>query len=234
VYGGAAPEDPRTTKAVSATRGEVLLRDGGGGLVPIYYSASCGGFGEHNENVWGTPADPSLRGHLDALGAGAKNLKTFAGGIDDQNLRAFLDSKPADSFCGATKYAKNRYRWTVKLSETELDKLVAAENPSVGSVQKLTAQARGISGRVRSLEITGAKGTVTVDGELKIRRLFGGLKSSLFLVRRDGSTWIFDGAGFGHGVGMCQTGAIGMAEAGHKYKKILEHYYPGTHIRQLY
>lgn len=55
VYGGIDPEHPRTTRAVEATRGEVLLRDGGGGLVPGYYSASCGGFGESNENIWGTP-----------------------------------------------------------------------------------------------------------------------------------------------------------------------------------
>ena len=79
-----------------------------------------------------------------------------------------------------------------------------------------------------------SQGTAQIGGELTIRRLFGGLKSSLFVVRRDGDAWSFDGAGFGHGVGMCQTGAIGMAEAGYKYPQILEHYYRGSKIRKLY
>src|SRR5262249_31923484 len=60
VYGGVKPEDPRTTRAVADTRGQVLLRDGGG-LVEAYYSASCGGLGEANENVWGTPGAASTR-----------------------------------------------------------------------------------------------------------------------------------------------------------------------------
>ena len=54
------------------------------------------------------------------------------------------------------------------------------------------------------------------------------------MVRREGAAWVFEGAGFGHGVGMCQTGAIGMAEAGHDYRAILEHYYPGSRLRKLY
>ena len=77
-------------------------------------------------------------------------------------------------------------------------------------------------------------GKVTVEGDLKIRRLLGGLKSSAFLARRDGSRWIIEGAGFGHGVGMCQTGAIGMAGTGKGYRDILGHYYQGSHIHALY
>jgi SpoIID/LytB domain protein len=239
VYGGIGPEDPRTTRAVQATRGEVILRDGGGGLVPAYYSASCGGFSEHNETIWGTPPDPSLRGRLDALGADARALSAFAKGVGDANLRAFLDSPPEKSFCGRSKYAKGRYRWRVEKSARDLDALVAADYPEVGAVRAIVPGARGVSGRIRAVQITGARGAVTVEGELRIRRLLGGLKSSLFLVKaekRGGeiAAWTFEGAGFGHGVGMCQTGAIGMAEGGESYRAILRHYYPGSHLGKLY
>lgn len=232
VYGGVKPEDPRTGRAVEATRGQVLLREGGG-LVEAYYSASCGGFGENNENVWGTPPDPSLRGRLDAIGADAQALRAFAAGITEDNLDAFLAAGERTS-CGHGKYAKGRSRWSVRLTTDELDRLVAAEYADVGHVRELRPGKRGVSGRIVELAVVGSRGKASVTGELHIRRLLGGLKSSLFRVRSDGDGFVIDGAGFGHGVGLCQTGAIGMAEAGSTYKQILEHYFPGSHLRKLY
>jgi SpoIID/LytB domain protein len=232
VYGGAALEDPRTSRAVAATRGEVLLREGGG-LVEAYYSASCGGHGEHNENVWATPPDPALRGHLDAQGADRRTLAPFANGVTDENLRAFLAAGEA-AFCGKSRWARGRHRWSLRLPAADVDRMVAAEHPGVGAVRELRAGARGISGRIRELIVVGDRGGARVTGELRIRRLLGGLKSSLFAARRDGDAWVIDGAGFGHGVGMCQTGAIGMAEAGVGYRQILEHYYLGARLRRLY
>ena len=84
------------------------------------------------------------------------------------------------------------------------------------------------------LEIVGERGSATVEGDLRIRRLLGGLKSSMFEVRKVAGRWEFSGGGFGHGVGMCQTGAIGMAEGGRSYREILGHYYTGTHVHALY
>ena len=81
-------------------------------------------------------------------------------------------------------------------------------------MKALEPKQRGASGRMIVLAITGDKGSVEVSGDLHIRRLLGGLKSTLFQVTREGQTFVFRGAGFGHGVGMCQLGAIGMAEAG--------------------
>jgi stage II sporulation protein D len=84
------------------------------------------------------------------------------------------------------------------------------------------------------VRVTGATGSETIRGELRIRQAFGNLRSSLFVVEvKDGGA-VFQGAGFGHGVGMCQTGAIGMGEAGKSYREILRHYYPGTSIRKLW
>jgi stage II sporulation protein D len=230
VYGGAETEDPRTTRAVAQTRGEVLLRDGGGGLVPAYYSASCGGHGEHNENIWGAPADPSLRGRLDT----DRPLPRFKNGVDEGRVKELL-AAPAEAFsCGRTKWAKGRFRWTVTTPAAELERMIASEAPGLGTLTEIVPELRGISGRIRKLRLVGSKGSATLEGDLKIRRTLGGLRSSLFTVTREGTAWRFDGAGFGHGVGMCQTGAIGMAESGKGYQEILRHYYPGSHVRKLY
>jgi SpoIID/LytB domain protein len=240
VYGGAGHEDARTTRAVRETRGEVLFKQGLKGdsqLVQAYYSASCGGHGEHNESIWGTPPDDTLRGHLDLRDA--KALPSFKRGVTDANVRAFLALPESTSFCGQTRYGAGRFRWKVTRSAAEMDALVAAAYPEVGSVKDIAVLSRGISGRIKSLTIAGDKARVTVDGELKIRKLFGGLKSSLFALTSTSkeakkTSWVFDGAGFGHGVGLCQTGAIGMAESGDDYRKILEHYYPKSRVTRLY
>ncbi|MBX3160113.1 MAG: SpoIID/LytB domain-containing protein [Deltaproteobacteria bacterium] len=224
VYAGAGKEDPRTTKAVEKTRGMVLLRDGGG-LVDIRYSASCGGHSEDNEAIWGGDPDPSLRGRFDD-GKAAMTKVT--------DLDAFL-AKDHDAWCSkAGKKGAKSFRWTEKIRADDLTARIATDIPEVGRVKKLVAKQRGVSGRIGTLTIQGDKGNADVTGDLRIRRLLGGLKSTLFKVEREGDTFVFHGAGFGHGVGMCQMGAIGMASAGKTHKDILGHYYRGTHIHRLY
>ncbi|HEY1547661.1 MAG TPA: SpoIID/LytB domain-containing protein [Kofleriaceae bacterium] len=226
VYAGAGKEDPRTTRAVEATRGIVLLRDGGG-MVDVRYSASCGGHTEDNDAIWGGDPDPSLRGRADD----PKAEMTKVTDVD-----AFLDESPDSAWCGRVKSASARakFRWTETISVTDMSARVATEYPEIGRVKSLTAKQRGSSGRIEVLAIAGDKGTTDVTGDLHIRRLLGGLKSTLFEVKRDGDAFVFKGAGFGHGVGMCQLGAIGMAEAGKSHDTILAHYYRGTHLHKLY
>jgi stage II sporulation protein D len=224
VYAGAGKEDPRTTRAIEKTHGIVLLRDGGG-LVDIRYSASCGGHTEDNDAIWGGEPDPSLRGR----GDDPKATMTKVTDID-----AFLAMDPKDTWCGRVEHGRSKFRWTEKITADDLSARIAVEYPEIGRVKSLEAKQRGTSGRVMVLAITGDKGTVQVSGDLHIRRLLGGLKSTLFEVSRDGGTFVFKGAGFGHGVGMCQLGAIGMAEAGKTHVQILEHYYRGTHLHRLY
>ena len=225
VYAGAGKEDPRTTRAVDATRGLVLLRDGGG-LVDVRYSASCGGHGEDNDAIWGGDPDPSLRGRNDGTSGGMSR-------ITDDNLDAFLDGS-GDAWCNRSKLGKAKFRWTEQISSTDLTARVAAEYPEVGQVQQLIARHRGVSGRIGVLAIQGDKATVEVSGDLHIRRLLGGLRSTLFEVTRRGETWVIRGGGYGHGVGMCQLGAIGMAGAGKPYPQILGYYYRGSHLHRLY
>jgi SpoIID/LytB domain protein len=225
VYAGAGKEDARTTRAIEKTRGVVLLRDGGG-LVDIRYSASCGGHTEDNDAIWGGDPDPSLRGRTD-------DAKANVSRITDANIGAFLDGG-GDAWCARGKAAKTRYRWTERMRADELAARIAVEYPEVGRIKALVPKQRGVSGRIGVLAIQGDKGTADVTGDLHIRRLLGGLKSTLFEVHRDGEAFVFHGAGFGHGVGMCQMGAIGMAEAGKPHKDILGHYYRGTHLHKLY
>jgi SpoIID/LytB domain protein len=230
VYAGAGKEDARTTRAIEATRGIVLLRDGGG-LVDVRYSASCGGHGEDNDAIWGGEPDPSLRGRVDSAGGASGS-----GGmtrITDDSIGAFLGGG-RDAWCNQTRLGKGKFRWTETVSAGDLTARIATEHPEVGRVQRLTARQRGASGRIGVLAIEGDKGRVEVAGDLHIRRLLGGLKSTLFEVHRDGDAFVFHGAGFGHGVGMCQMGAIGMASAGKSHAQILAHYFRGTHLHRLY
>src|SRR5206468_11090194 len=129
---------------------------------------------------------------------------------------------PKETWCGRVEHGRSRFRLTEKIAADDLTTRIAVEYPEIGRVKTLEPKQRGSSGRVMVLAITGEKGTVEVSGDLHIRRLLGGLKSTLFEVTRDGQTFVFKGAGFGHGVGMCQLGASGMAEAGKAHAAILE------------
>jgi stage II sporulation protein D len=226
VYAGAGKEDPRANRAIEKTHGMVLLRDGGG-MVDIRYSASCGGHTEDNDAIWGGEADPSLRGRTD-------DSKANMSRVTDDNIDSFLAESPDDAYCGHGKNAKSKFRWTEKITIEDLTARVATEYPEIGRVKNLVAKTRGVSGRIETLTLKGDKASVDVSGDVHIRRLLGGLKSTLFKIELAKGTFTFHGAGFGHGVGMCQMGAIGMADAGKTHVDILKHYYRGTHLHRLY
>jgi SpoIID/LytB domain protein len=105
----------------------------------------------------------------------------------------------------------------------------------VGKVTKIDVLSRGVSGRAMLIEVHGTQGRAKIEGELTIRRAFGGLRSSLFIVdvAADGAL-TFRGGGYGHGAGMCQSGAIGMSDAGKSHAEILRHYYSGSVLRKLW
>src|SRR5262249_22616467 len=103
-----------------------------------------------------------------------------------------------------------------------------------------TRRQAGASGRVRLLLVSGAEGATELRGELTIRKRFGMLNSALFTVTEERdeqgrpSAFVFRGGGWGHGVGMCQTGAIGRAESGQDYRAILRHYFNGAEVARIY
>lgn len=228
VYRGVGHEHPRTSTAVDATKGRMLFH--GERLVDAVYSSSCGGHSENNEDVWDQAPRPELRGRLDTPATDRSAPVT--------DVEAFLGSPP-DAWCRKATKGSSSFRWEKRISASELAESVNRQQP-VGRVRELRVVQRGVSGRVRTLEVVGETGTLRVERELPVRQLLGSLKSALFVVDAvpgDGgfpSAFVIRGGGFGHGVGMCQTGAIGMGEAGIGYEDILHHYYEGTEVQQIY
>jgi SpoIID/LytB domain protein len=229
-YRGEAAEVASTDAAVRATAGEALFGKADRALVDGVYSAMCGGHGEDNEAVWGNVPDPSLRGRPDLPQSEAAAWK---GGLSDEaRLRAFLRDAP-QGWCGrATGARPDRYRWERRFTSPEVDAIAAPLG--VGPVRVLEVAGRGVSGRARALRVAGGVGSTTVHGELRIRRLFRNLPSAMFVLDRDGDAWVFHGGGWGHGVGMCQWGAAGRAEARQDYRQILRAYFSGAEVGKIY
>ncbi len=231
VYSGLSGEAATTNAAVDETRGQALF-DEHGKLVDSVYSAICGGHTEHNENVWGGVANASLRGRPDFIEPTGKEPLPSA-------LSRFIGA-PLPAACRLSSMPKpSRYRWERRFTAAEVDALVA--ELGVGRVMALAVPERGVSGRARSLLISGESGAREIRGELVIRRRFRMLNSAMFEVgpEKDAATgaithWVFRGGGWGHGVGLCQTGAIGRAEAGHDYRQILRHYFNGAEVAPIY
>ncbi len=235
VYGGLGSERASTDAAVRATRGEALFSREGR-LVDSVYSAVCGGHTEDNDVVWGGPADPSLRGVSDLVEGDPGNLR------DEAQLRRWVDRMP-QSYCKLGGAPSSKLRWSKRFTAAEIDDLLAPLG--VGHVLQLEPRERGSSGRAAVLRVVGDRGEAEVRGELRIRKLLRNLNSSAFYVdvitggaAETGATlptaFVFHGAGWGHAVGMCQTGAIGRANQGQGYREILGHYFNRADLTRIY
>lgn len=226
VYGGITKEVASTNQAVLDTKSEVMQRSGK--IVDAVYGAVCGGHSEHNENVWTSPTNPALRGVADGKGLPSP--------VTDANLEAFLADR-SKAWC--KKAPGDRFRWTRSFTAQELSQLLAKAKIQIGSLKAIETGPRGVSGRLKSLVLVGTKGRYTIRKELPIRRKLGNLRSALFAVDQTRNSRgiltkaTFRGAGWGHGVGLCQVGARAQAEAGVAYKKILSHYYTGVTVRAV-
>jgi stage II sporulation protein D len=224
VYRGNERKSRLASAAVSDTRGLVLSYRGK--LCDAYYSATCGGHTNDIRVVWPDRADaPFLHGSLDRAAGGAI------------------------SFCAGARNFRWAYSFSGRaLGETlrqTLPALLNVKPESVGRLEDLRIIHRTRSGRVGRLEIRTSKGSFNVDGD-RIRRalmLDVGkgriLPSTMFDLekRMSGDALArvdIVGGGNGHGVGMCQNGAIGMARRGYAYDMILQHYYPGSELRAGY
>jgi len=230
VYKGLSGEAGTTSVAVDATRGLALFAKDGR-LVDSVYSAVCGGHTEDNESVWGGPPNPNLRGKPDLLPG---NTATAS----PKELASFL-TVPQTAACRVSAYAQpTRFRWERRFTAEQVNAFVAPLK--IGRLQALTVDERGVSGRARLITLSGDTGATQVRGELNIRRLFGMLNSAMFLVEPlrgpegELAGWLFRGGGWGHGVGMCQTGAAGRAQAGQRYPEILRHYFNGAEVAPIY
>ncbi|WP_375765880.1 SpoIID/LytB domain-containing protein [Archangium gephyra] len=230
VYRGRTGEAASTSAAVEATRGQGLFSSDGK-LVDSVYSAMCGGHTEDNDVVWGGPPNPSLRGRPDLIGP--------AEGLPTPGALAEYLSAELPAACRLSTFARaGKYRWEKRFTVEQVNALTA--HLEVGPVHALSLGERGVSGRARTLTVAGERGVTQVRGELNIRRLFGMLNSSMALLEEERDAeghltgWRFRGGGWGHGVGMCQTGAIGRAEAGQRYQDILRFYFNGAEVAPIY
>jgi stage II sporulation protein D len=231
VYKGRGHEHPRTTKAVEQTIGIVAMRPSETQLVDTVYSANSGGHTEHNDVVWPGAADAQLRGRPDP-----KLSQRFSEGIDEDNIVDFLRKPPASHSQPPADTSQTPYRWTETIDPSSVSGNTGVPK-DLGVINAMRVSDRGRSGRATILELEGSKRSVTIRGELRIRRALGGLKSSMFIVgeQRDKfGRFVLEGGGHGHGVGLCQHGAMGMARAGKDVADILSHYYTGCHVVKLW
>ncbi len=232
VYSGMQAERRRTSRAVQATRGELLFL--GPDLVDSVYSACCGGHTEDNDAVWSHPPSRALRGKTDMPAAGRRRWHDVRDRLDE-----WLAAEPA-AFCRISSFArKDLFRWKRTIDSAEMDRLVAEVKP-IGHVVSIQVLGRGVSGRVKVVRVVGTEGDLVVQREWPVRQMFGLIKSGMFTVESitDEEQMVtgfeFSGGGWGHGVGLCQIGATGMAEQGRDYRQILAHYYGGARVYRLY
>lgn len=230
-------------EAVRATQGMVLTADGR--ICDARFSKCCGGVMERFQTCW----QPSEHSYLVAR-ADSPSSFDFPDLTIEENARAWILSRP-EAFCSDTpidtlKQVLNDfdisttpdfYRWKVRYSQRRLSDLVMKRSGiDFGLIHDLIPLDRGTSGRIFRLKIVGEKRSLVVGKELMIRRWLSDshLYSSAFIVEREGDDFILHGAGWGHGVGMCQIGAAMMAEKGCDFRKILSHYYPGSELIKFY
>ena len=242
VYAGAQREKPATNEAVARTRGLLAVRPRSNPKAPLelvdsVYSSTCGGFTEDNEIVWDTPPSDSLRSKLDG-NPNDPALAPFKDGLNETNIRAWLEAYPPTYDARSSFTKASKYRWRKRLTAKQLNKMVRAKR--VGSLRDIKILGRGRGGRVTGIRLVGTRRSVDVLRELPVRRLFGNLNSGMFVVDleryRNGNVYAaeFIGGGWGHGVGMCQMGAIGRAQANQTFRQILGHYYNGAVVERLY
>jgi SpoIID/LytB domain protein len=235
-------------QAISETRGELLMFDNK--ICDARYSKSCGGVFEEFQNCWENIKYPYLVKVRDS-----KTNTEIPDLTNEKNATEWILSSP-EAFCNTSdkrvlsqvlnnydQETVNFYRWVVEYNQQDLkDLILSRSGVDYGDILDLIPIERGTSGRLVRLKIVGSKRTRIIGKELEIRRTLSKshLYSSAFVVEKvlgeDNvpSKFIIKGAGWGHGVGLCQIGAAVMGEEGYKYNEILLHYFVGALIEKLY
>lgn len=236
-------------QAIAETYGQVLTYEGK--ICDARYSKCCGGVFEEFQNCWNNVYHPYLRKTRDY-----KSDTSIPDLTIESEADKWIRTSP-EAFCNTTdkqilsqvlnnydQETTDFYRWKVAYSQKELSELILKRSGvDYGEIIDLVPIERGTSGRLIKLKIIGTKRTRTIGKELEIRRTLSEshLYSSAFVVDKEFSVdkeipskFILAGAGWGHGVGLCQIGASVMGEMRYDYKEILEHYYPDSEVSKLY
>jgi stage II sporulation protein D len=237
-------------KAIEATRGEVLMHKNK--ICDARFSKSCGGISEAFENCWAPERHPYL---VPVVDNNDVPLGFELDLTDETNAENWIRETPP-AYCNTTdktilaqvlnnydQETTDFYRWKVEYTQAELSEIIERRSGfEFGEIVDLIPQKRGESGRIIELKIVGTELTMTVGKELEIRKWLSNshLYSSAFVVDKqkivDGIPQLFTltGAGWGHGVGLCQIGAAVMGEKGYKYPEILLHYFRGAELKRIY
>lgn len=241
---------PAVAEAIAATRGEVLT-DADGMLCDARFSKCCGGVFEEFENCW----EPVHHSYLEARRDTADE-DNYPDLTTESEAEQWILSRP-ESFCNTAdphilsqvlnnydQETTDFYRWKVTLTRDRIASLIKERTGiDFGEIRDLVPVARGTSGRLYRLEIVGTKRSMIIGKELEIRHALSTshLYSSAFVVERvnpdaDGipEAFVLHGAGWGHGVGLCQIGAAVMGAKGYDYRTILSHYFVNAIIAPLY
>ena len=235
--------NPVVKEAIQETRGEVLLYDGV--ICDARFSKCCGGVTERFENCWEPIDHPYLAVLRDAPEKEHPDL------TNEEEAQKWIRTAPS-AFCHTTDKAilsqvlnnydqetTDFYRWQVIYTQEELAELIHRKSGiDFGQILDLVPLERGGSGRIVRLKIIGSQRSLIIGKELEIRRTLSEshLYSSAFVVDKELSAngvptcFILTGAGWGHGVGLCQIGAAVMGAKGYTYDDILTHYFPGATI----
>lgn len=233
---------PEVGRAIHATCGEVLTYEGK--ICDARFSKCCGGITERFENTWEPVPHPYLERIYDAASPDPGFDLT-----DEKQARQWILSSPP-AFCNTgdktvlqavlndyDRETRHFFRWKTTYTGEALSALIRKRSGmDFGTLLALEPLERGVSGRIVRLKITGSKKTLVIGKELVIRKFFSDshLYSSAFIVEKDGDGFTFYGAGWGHGVGLCQIGAAVMATQGYTYRQILAHYFKNSHIEKIY
>ena len=226
------------TSAVEATKGEVLGYKNE--ICDTRFSKCCGGKTELFSSCWADKDFAYLTAKIDA----ANNFEDDL--TQEKNVEKFIMSSPK-CFCNTNdkaiinqvlkdfdKKTNDFFRWKVEYSNAELSDIVKEKSGiDFGEIIDLIPLKRGQSGRITLLKIVGTKQILSVGKELEIRRWLSKshLYSSAFMVEKGKKgNFILHGAGWGHGVGLCQIGAAVMSAQGYNYRQILAHYFEGTEV----
>ena len=258
-YQGITKEtSPHVAEAIRQTKGQILMD--GDDICDARFSKCCGGVTEEFQYCWEDTPKNYLSSVRDII-QGVKSVGSAAPAPlpslqDEAAAEAWIRSNPP-AFCNTTdkkilsqvlndydQETADFYRWKVTLTQEKLKQLLDEKlKMNFGDILDLQAEERGKSGRISKLRIVGTEQTFVIGKELEIRRALSDthLYSSAFVVDRcdideKGVPQRFDiiGAGWGHGVGLCQIGAAVMGEEGFDYDAILLHYYQGAEIKKVY
>lgn len=216
--------NPAVRQAIAATRGVLLMN--GGQICDARFSKCCGGTMELFSSCWEDRDYPYLVAKKDWIGEGDD---AFCNTSDPKILQQVLNNYDQET----TQF----YRWTVTYTQKELSELIRRKSGTdYGEITDLIPLKHGSSGRIIELKIVGTKMTRIIGKELEIRRTLSvsHLYSSAFTVEKKDDTFVLNGKGWGHGVGLCQIGAAVMGQKGYKYDVILKHYYPNTELIKKY